>query len=88
LAKTWEGGCRGNLNKVIDGRWNWNLGFFHAINHDDIIFIALADLPVKVISVTLDKRAVTVLKREHRLDTESLFSAIDDLAFLLPITLI
>lgn len=27
VAKTWEGGLRGNLNKFVDGRMNWNLGF-------------------------------------------------------------
>ncbi|RLA56304.1 MAG: TonB-dependent receptor, partial [Gammaproteobacteria bacterium] len=39
VAKTWEAGVRGNLNDFIsDGDVNWNIGFFHTINHDDIIF--------------------------------------------------
>ncbi|NOS73219.1 MAG: TonB-dependent receptor [Methyloglobulus sp.] len=40
VAKTWETGVRGDLNRFIphDGDFKWNLGFFHTINHDDIIF--------------------------------------------------
>jgi iron complex outermembrane recepter protein len=40
VAKTWETGVRGDLNRFIphDGELKWNLGFFHTINHDDIIF--------------------------------------------------
>lgn len=35
IAKTWEAGLRGALIGKID----WNAGFFHTINHDDIQFI-------------------------------------------------
>jgi iron complex outermembrane recepter protein len=40
VAKTWEAGVRGDLNRLIPNQGNlkWNLGFFHTINHDDIIF--------------------------------------------------
>jgi iron complex outermembrane recepter protein len=40
VAKTWETGVRGDLNRLMpqDGDLKWNLGFFHTINHDDIIF--------------------------------------------------
>lgn len=39
VAKTWEGGFRGNLNEVLGkGDLKWNLGYFHTINNDDIIF--------------------------------------------------
>jgi iron complex outermembrane receptor protein len=39
VAKTWEGGFRGDLNKLIGkGDTKWNLGYFHTTNHDDIIF--------------------------------------------------
>jgi len=39
VAKTWEGGFRGDLNNVLDkGDLKWNLGYFHAINNNDIIF--------------------------------------------------
>jgi len=39
VAKTWEGGFRGDLNELMkDGELNWNAGFFHTANHNDIIF--------------------------------------------------
>ena len=39
VAKTWEGGFRGNLNEFMSkGDFNWNAGFFHTTNHNDIIF--------------------------------------------------
>lgn len=39
VAKTWEGGFRGDLDKLLDkGDWKWNLGYFHTINDNDIIF--------------------------------------------------
>jgi outer membrane receptor protein involved in Fe transport len=39
VAKTWEGGFRGNLDKLLTkGDLKWNLGYFNTINHDDIIF--------------------------------------------------
>ncbi len=39
VAKTWEGGFRGDLDALLDkGDLKWNLGYFNTINHDDIIF--------------------------------------------------
>jgi outer membrane receptor protein involved in Fe transport len=39
VSKTWEAGFRGNFNELIGkGSFNWNAGFFHTTNHDDIIF--------------------------------------------------
>lgn len=39
VAKTWEGGFRGDLNDFMNrGELNWNVGFFHTTNHNDIIF--------------------------------------------------
>ncbi len=39
VAKTWEAGVRGNLDQYMKGgNMNWNLGFFHSTNHNDIIF--------------------------------------------------
>ena len=39
VAKTWEGGFRGDLNALLgEGDLKWNLGFFHTINDNDIIF--------------------------------------------------
>jgi len=39
VAKTWEGGFRGNLDQLLGkGDLKWNLGYFHTINNNDIIF--------------------------------------------------
>ncbi len=39
VAKTWETGVRGDLDELLGtGGLKWNLGFFHTINHNDIIF--------------------------------------------------
>jgi outer membrane receptor protein involved in Fe transport len=39
VAKTWEGGFRGDLDALLDkGDLKWNLGYFNTINHNDIIF--------------------------------------------------
>jgi len=39
VAKTWEGGFRGDFNKLIGkGETKWNLGYFNTTNHSDIIF--------------------------------------------------
>ncbi|MFI3218965.1 MAG: TonB-dependent receptor [Methylococcales bacterium] len=39
VAKTWETGVRGDLDQLLGkGGLKWNLGFFHTINNNDIIF--------------------------------------------------
>jgi outer membrane receptor protein involved in Fe transport len=39
VAKTWEGGFRGNMDEWLGkGDLKWNLGYFHTINNNDIIF--------------------------------------------------
>lgn len=38
VANTWETGFRGRLNNLLNGHMDWNLGFFHTINNNDIIF--------------------------------------------------
>ncbi len=39
VAKSWEAGLRGDLNDLMEqGEFNWNIGFFHTTNHNDIIF--------------------------------------------------
>ena len=39
VARTFEGGFRGDLNKLLDkGEMKWNVGYFHTVNDDDIIF--------------------------------------------------
>jgi len=38
VSKTWEGGFRGEINKI-----SWNLTAFHSTNHDDIIFLPVEE---------------------------------------------
>lgn len=81
VAKTWEGGFRGNLNKLIDGSWNWNLGFFHAINHDDIIFHRVGGLASQGYFSNVGQTRRYGIEAGTSIDKESLFSAIDDWHF-------
>jgi len=38
VSKTWEAGFRGTFHDVLDGHIQWNAGYFHTVNHDDILF--------------------------------------------------
>jgi len=38
VANTWESGFRGRLARLAPGPVDWNAGFFHIINNDDIVF--------------------------------------------------
>ncbi len=81
VAKTWEGGFRGNLNKLIDGKMNWNLGFFHAINHDDIIFHRAGGLASQGYFSNVGQTRRYGIEAGTSIYKESLFSAIDDWHF-------
>lgn len=81
VAKTWEGGFRGNLNKIINGKWNWNLGFFHAINHDDIIFHRAGNIASQGYFSNVGKTRHYGIEAGTSIDKESLFSPIDDWHF-------
>jgi len=81
VAKTWEGGFRGNLNKLVDGKMNWNLGFFHAINHDDIIFHRAGGLASQGYFSNVGQTRRYGIEAGTSIDKKSLFSAIDDWHF-------
>ncbi|HLF96180.1 MAG TPA: TonB-dependent receptor [Methylococcaceae bacterium] len=42
VANSWEAGFRGDLDRWLGtgDRLHWNAGFFHTLNHDDIVFIS------------------------------------------------
>jgi outer membrane receptor protein involved in Fe transport len=44
VAKTWEGGFRGQFSNLLEGHLKWNAGVFHTENHDDILFISAGRL--------------------------------------------
>lgn len=81
VSKTWEGGFRGNLNKLVDGKMNWNLGFFHAINHDDIIFHRAGNIASQGYFSNVGQTRRYGIEAGTSIDKESVFSAIDDWHF-------
>jgi outer membrane receptor protein involved in Fe transport len=44
VAKTWEVGFRGQFKELWGGAYNWNAGFFHTDNSNDILFISSGPL--------------------------------------------
>ncbi len=38
VANSWETGFRGRFKNIMDGNLNWNAGFFHVINNNDILW--------------------------------------------------
>ena len=81
VAKTWEGGVRGNLNKLVDGQWKWNLGFFHAINHDDIIFHRAGELASQGYFSNVGQTRRYGIESGTSIDKPSVLSSIDDWHF-------
>ncbi len=81
VAKTWEGGVRGNLNKLVDGQWKWNLGFFHAINHDDIIFHRAGELASQGYFSNVGQTRRYGIESGTSIDKQSVLSSIDDWHF-------
>ncbi len=83
VAKTWEAGVRGDLNKLIEGDIKWNLGFFHTINHDDIIF--RRDAASNIISQgyfsNVGKTRRYGIEAGTNVDYQHLFSSIDNWHF-------
>lgn len=84
IAKTWEAGVRGDLNKFVDnGDIKWNLGFFHTINHNDIIF--RRDAASNIISRgyfdNVGKTRRYGIEAGTNADFENVFSSIDDWHF-------
>lgn len=44
VAKTAEAGFRGQFKNVYGGNFDWNAGYFHTVNNDDILFISSGTL--------------------------------------------
>ena len=84
VANTWEGGLRGNLNSVLGkGDMKWNLGYFHTINNNDIIF--RRDLTSGLISQGYFDNVGTTrrygIEGGSQVNYPQLFSLIDDWHF-------
>ena len=82
VAKTWEGGFRGNLNKWLEtDKWDWNLGFFHAINNNDIIFHRAGNIASQGYFSNVGQTQRYGIEAGTTIDKDSLFSAIDNWHF-------
>jgi iron complex outermembrane recepter protein len=84
VAKTWEGGFRGNLNQLLGkGDLKWNLGYFHTVNNDDIIF--RRDTTSNILSQgyfsNVGKTRRYGIEAATTLNYPQLFSSIDDWHF-------
>ncbi|NOT11126.1 MAG: TonB-dependent receptor [Methylococcaceae bacterium] len=84
VAKTWEGGFRGDLNTLLGkGDLKWNLGYFHTINSNDIIF--RRDLNSGLISQgyfdNVGKTRRYGIEAGTQINYPQLFSSIDDWHF-------
>lgn len=82
VAKTWEGGFRGDLDELL-GKVDlkWNLGFFHAINSDDIIFQRGGDSISEGFFSNIGKTRRYGIEAGSSVVYPQLFSTIDDWYF-------
>ncbi|MGZ5576674.1 MAG: TonB-dependent receptor [Methylobacter sp.] len=84
VAKTWEGGFRGDLDKLLGkGDLKWNLGYFNTINHNDIIFRrdATSDLISQGFFSNVGKTRRYGIEAGATVNYPQLFSGIDDWHF-------
>ena len=44
VAKSFEAGLRGNIDRLWGGSLDWNLGYYHTTNYHDIVFISSGNL--------------------------------------------
>ena len=44
VAKTWEAGFKGGFDGLLGGDVQWNAGYYHTLNNDDILFISAGNL--------------------------------------------
>ncbi len=82
VAKTWEAGFRGNLNNMISkGDLNWNVGFFHTTNHNDIIFNRGGDSISEGFFSNIGQTVRYGVETGLSVNVQELFSDIDDWHF-------
>lgn len=82
VAKTWEGGFRGDLDELLGkGDLKWNLGFFHTINSDDIIFQRGGDSISEGFFSNIGKTRRYGIEAGSSVVYPQLFSTIDDWYF-------
>jgi len=79
VAKTYEGGLRGNLDKLLHkGDLTWNLGYFHTTNSNDIIFNRNGDSISEGYFSNVGKTRRYGVEAGTTINYPHLFSSIDD----------
>ncbi len=80
VAKSWETGLRGDFNRFIpnEGELKWNLGFFHTVNNDDIIFNRGGDSVSEGYFSNVGETRRYGIESGASANLPQLFSAIDD----------
>jgi iron complex outermembrane recepter protein len=82
VARTWEGGFRGDLNNLMgDGDLKWNVGYFHTVNDDDIIFNRGGDSVSEGFFSNVGQTRRHGVETSTTINTPHLFSTIDDWHF-------
>jgi len=82
VAKTYEAGFRGDFNKLLGkGQMKWNAGYFHTINHDDIIFNRGGDSVSEGFFSNVGQTRRHGVELATSIDYPQLFSEIDDWHF-------
>ena len=82
VAKTWEAGVRGNFDSLMNaGNLDWNVGFFHTTNHNDIIFNRGGDSISEGFFSNIGQTVRMGVETGLRLNMPQLFSEIDDWHF-------
>ncbi|MGR9114612.1 MAG: TonB-dependent receptor [Gammaproteobacteria bacterium] len=82
VAKTYEGGFRGDFNKLMGkGELKWNLGYFHTTNSDDIIFNRGGDSISEGFFSNIGKTRRYGIEAGTTINYPQLFSDIDDWHF-------
>jgi len=81
VTKTFEGGIRG-LSEGFDGQGSmtWNLGYFYAINHDDIQFIVDGDSTTEGYFKNIGQTRRYGIETGSSIEYRSLFSTLDNWA--------
>ena len=82
VAKTWEGGFRGDLDKLLGkGDLKWNLGYFNTINHNDIIFHRAGNITSQGYFSNVGQTRRYGIEAGTTVNYPQVFSSIDDWHF-------
>lgn len=82
VAKTWEGGFRGDLDALIGrGDLKWNLGYFNTVNHNDIIFHRAGGIASQGFFSNVGQSRRYGIEAGTTVNYPQLFSRIDDWHF-------